>query len=116
MSKKCITRRVRGCRTYNMSNMSMSIDCVKCMANIPEEYINYVATDELYIYCDGEQGWFCPNCSPTTNCMIDGCPCCNPNDLYNKDCSKTSTDSCKLATKSQEKSTDITKNEQKKQG
>ena len=47
--------------------------CVKCNAKKPYEYEN-----DMWTFCEGVYGWYCPNHAPTTNCNHDLCECCNP--------------------------------------
>lgn len=47
--------------------------CVKCNAKKPYEYEN-----DMWTFCEGVYGWYCPDHAPTTNCNHDLCECCNP--------------------------------------
>ena len=56
------------------------ICCSKCDAKVPDEYLNGVAPDEMWVECScgAHSGWYCPNHSPTNECWCDeDCDCCN---------------------------------------
>ena len=61
---------------FIINNWGKVITCEKCHTEIPSKYIKGVAKDDMYIECY-HQGWFCPKHSPTNNCDVDFCPCCN---------------------------------------
>ena len=66
--------------------------CSKCLNLVPLKYLNGEADDQLWAECL-HSGWYCPNHSPTSNCLDSECPLCNlgydcdgRKDCINNDC------------------------------